>query len=710
MKKTVIAYPHIHFDREWYREFEEFRLRLTEIFDVLLEEFEKGELEKFFFDGQTSSIDDYLEIHPEKLPKIKKLIKEKKLFVGPFYCLSDMFLTNHKFIRKNLEIGMEMAKAWGCNDEFIGYLADTFGHSNSIYRILGNYGIDKAILWRGVGNLNSEVLWNGLKTVNLIQGYFHDEFNQNLDYPEKSELIKKTLDKIAIKSSNVLLLPIGADHLCPPRNLKTQVREINKYLKDYEIKIGTPFDYFELVENNFKQKYSGEFLDNSKTFLLKGSYSCRSYIKQKNAQSQWFLGYLAEPLNEICNGNFQKEIDYAYKLIIQNHAHDSIYGCSTDDVDFEVQLRYKKADQISKGIIERLLRSNSFEGVSVVNLGDESFSGAVEIETSKKLPEFLKAQKIGSRKGFTNLKLYNINEIPVTEDYTAINKYVIEVKNLKPKQFTQISQKNIETNSSLKITEKSIENEYIKLSVNSGKIDIFDKINNKKYKDFLKFKDRTDLGDSYNFAPKKGEKPTVAKFLSSKIKMQGKIRSVLRLNYKINSEKITLDVILDNLSKYLAFDLTYNNKRKNHILQAILNTDDKITKTLSEDTYGEIERNIDSDYDIDKFIPAPRGVELKINTFPMQRYVCANGIGLLSKGLQEYECFKNELKLTLLRSVDVISNPKNSSRGTPAGPPLKFKGLECLGKNTYKFALTFDTKRLKNNADNFFGTVLGYNK
>ena len=171
MKKTVIAYPHIHFDREWYREFEEFRLRLTEIFDVLLEEFEKGELEKFFFDGQTSSIDDYLEIHPEKLPKIKKLIKEKKLFVGPFYCLSDMFLTNHKFIRKNLEIGMEMAKAWGCNDDFIGYLADTFGHSNSIYRILGSYGIDKAILWRGVGNLNSEVLWNGLKTVNDKKGH-----------------------------------------------------------------------------------------------------------------------------------------------------------------------------------------------------------------------------------------------------------------------------------------------------------------------------------------------------------------------------------------------------------------------------------------------------------------------------------------------------------------------------------------------------------
>ena len=34
--KKVIAYVHTHWDREWYREFEDFRLRLIEVFDEVL--------------------------------------------------------------------------------------------------------------------------------------------------------------------------------------------------------------------------------------------------------------------------------------------------------------------------------------------------------------------------------------------------------------------------------------------------------------------------------------------------------------------------------------------------------------------------------------------------------------------------------------------------------------------------------------------------
>lgn len=35
-KKQVIAYIHTHWDREWYREFEVFRLRLLRVFDNVL--------------------------------------------------------------------------------------------------------------------------------------------------------------------------------------------------------------------------------------------------------------------------------------------------------------------------------------------------------------------------------------------------------------------------------------------------------------------------------------------------------------------------------------------------------------------------------------------------------------------------------------------------------------------------------------------------
>ena len=35
-KKQVIAYLHTHWDREWYREYEVFRLRLLKVFDNVL--------------------------------------------------------------------------------------------------------------------------------------------------------------------------------------------------------------------------------------------------------------------------------------------------------------------------------------------------------------------------------------------------------------------------------------------------------------------------------------------------------------------------------------------------------------------------------------------------------------------------------------------------------------------------------------------------
>ena len=131
MKKTVIAYVHFHWDREWYREFEIFRMRLLRAFDNVLDMLETDKLPSFYFDGQTAALLDYLEMRPEKEEQIRHFIKEKRLFIGPFYCLVDEFLTDEKCFRKNLELGLKTAKDFGCND-FVGYFADTFGQQHLI--------------------------------------------------------------------------------------------------------------------------------------------------------------------------------------------------------------------------------------------------------------------------------------------------------------------------------------------------------------------------------------------------------------------------------------------------------------------------------------------------------------------------------------------------------------------------------------------------
>ena len=242
--KKVIAYVHTHWDREWYREFEDFRLRLIKVFEEVLKALESGELPCFYFDGQTAALEDYLEIHPEKIPQVKKLVKAKKLRIGPFYCSADSFLVSGECLCRNFEMGIKTAKEFG-ETEFIGYLSDTFGHSKSIPNILKHFGINKACLWRGLGERKADLNWDGIDVTYLIQGYFQDFLNKDWTIEKKAELLKKYIDKISLKSGENILLPIGADHLAIPKELNKQIKELNKiYKNEYKIEVSTPFAYF----------------------------------------------------------------------------------------------------------------------------------------------------------------------------------------------------------------------------------------------------------------------------------------------------------------------------------------------------------------------------------------------------------------------------------------------------------------------------------
>ena len=100
-----------------------------------------------------------------------------------------------------------------------------------------------------------------------------------------------------------------------------------------------------------------------------------------------------------------------------------------------------------------------------------------------------------------------------------------------------------------------------------------------------------------------------------------------------------------------------------------------------------IKRHFNSEYNLYSNILKARGMEIKTNFAPMQRFVWAQGFGIITKGLNEYEVYKNTLSITLLRSIGIISNPKNPSRTTSAGPPIKVPEAQQLGINTAEFSV-----------------------
>ena len=594
MKKTVIAYLHTHWDREWYREYEVFRLRLLRVFDNVLELLENNKIPSFYFDGQVCALLDYLEIRPEKEALIRQLISEKKLFIGPFYTLVDEFLTDRTVFEKNLEIGLKISKDFGCTD-FIGYLADTFGHSKNIPPILKEYGIDKCVVWRGCGDFPSEFTFNGVNTINLVRGYFMDIFSASMTIEQKAEWLKGNLDKIAEKSGEYLLLPIGADHLGIEKDISEQIHQVNKLLENYEIKLSTPFEYFELVKDNFKQfEWNDELRDNSKTFILQGSYSARMKVKQYNIKCTYMLE-LADKLQKKYGSKYNSVIEYAYKLLLKNQAHDGICGCSTDLVHRENITRYEKILQIANTIIEELRLEHNFK--------------TPVMQSKDLLPEY---KVISKHFGVENSLLYDTQKIPVTEDFTTI--YTIKKSPaVKPE---------------------------INFEVKNGKI----RIGNVEMQ-FVRFQDE---GDTYNFGAVEDDKGEVAEVYSFK-------NNIIKTSF--------FDVQVD-IGELINFKIEWDNKLKNKIWQVKFNLKQPVTETYSEDMNSIIKREFNPEYDMRKHLPKERGIEVKTNFAPMQRYVGTQGFGVITQGLTEYEVKEKSILITLLRSTGVISNPKNPSRST----------------------------------------------
>ena len=661
-KKEVIAYLHTHWDREWYREYEVFRLRLVRVFDQVLEMLENREIPSFYFDGQVAALQDYLELRPEKEVLVKMLIADKRLFVGPFYCLVDEFLTDGTCFRKNLEIGMQIARNYGCKD-FIAYLADTFGHSQNIPEILKEYGIDKAVVWRGCGDkIPANFKFGGINTVNLVRGYFNDIFSTDKTIEEKAEFLKHNLDLIAEKSGNTLLMPIGADHLGVPADIMEQIEAVNEILEDYTITVGSLFDYFEKVK--FKENINTELRDNSKTFTLQGVYSSRSKLKRLNTECSYKLE-LADKLQYNFGANYDSAIDYAYRLLLQNQAHDSICGCSTDMVHEENIVRYNKILQIADTIINEISMTQP-ENLSMSFKYPDKYK-ILEIQRTK-IEE--NVQIIEKKKGFPRDLLYDINKIPVTEDYTTI--------------YTMLKEFNPDNRQpDLIVKSTNLFNLNINLSVEDGKLVIYDKA--KRYDNFIEFVRCKDYGDSYNFGPVKDDVEEIAEIKSSKVLEEGSFRSTLR----IMTSFFTVDVSLYKKSKLLRFKIKWLNLSSNKRWQVRFNFPNKVKEVKSEDMNMLITRKFNPDYDIRENLPTEKGKEAKTNTAPFQRFVWVNGLGIVTKGINEYEVKDNHLALTLLRSTGMISNPKNPARTTPAGPPIEVPGLQQLGENEVEFAIGF---------------------
>ena len=157
----VHVISHTHWDREWYLTREDYRLRLIDLVDAVLDRMDRDDKFTFFhLDGQTIVLEDYLEVRPDQTERLRRRIGGGRLLVGPWYVMPDMFLVSGEALVRNLALGHRLAESFG-GVMRAGYTPDPFGHVAQMPQILAGFGLDNVILWRGFGGPRAEYIWEG---------------------------------------------------------------------------------------------------------------------------------------------------------------------------------------------------------------------------------------------------------------------------------------------------------------------------------------------------------------------------------------------------------------------------------------------------------------------------------------------------------------------------------------------------------------------
>jgi hypothetical protein len=148
-------------DREGLAPFPVGQLELVRILDQVLDLFDQEpRFQQFTLDGQSILLEDYLSIRPENFERIEQAVQDGKLLVGPWYVQTEPFNASAESLIRNLMIGLRTARVFG-RPLLVGLVPDVLGLPAKLPQILKGFGIDTAVVLRGIDDQPLELTWQG---------------------------------------------------------------------------------------------------------------------------------------------------------------------------------------------------------------------------------------------------------------------------------------------------------------------------------------------------------------------------------------------------------------------------------------------------------------------------------------------------------------------------------------------------------------------
>ena len=759
MKRDIYYFSGTHWDREWYQTFQGFRYRLVRALNDVCKAWEKmPEFGVFHLDGQTIPLEDYAEIEPETAQKIKSLIEEGKIKIGPWYVMPDEFnISGESFIR-NLMMGHELSKKWGAEDAWkFGYICDIFGHIAQTPQIFQGFGINYSLFSRGYfSDTEPYFIWrspDGSEVLNMRMGnrsgygefavQVTDKGKMNRSVEEAREDLEEYIPFLLSTTKFPVHIVMDAlDHrplrpetsdyikaiqeICPEAEIHhTDLIEAGKHLEQYR-------DELDVVTGEMNNANRGGFPD-----LITNVLSSYYPLKQANDICQNRLEKVIEPFMAFAsmakkpfNRNYVKE---AYRYLIQNHPHDSIGGCSIDQVHKDMEYRYDQTKEICDVLESEYIRMNSVGGGYEV--GKES-DGLVtlfnplpfEREEVITVPLYMKPEfattYCDQPFGFETVNSFHIldengNEIPYQlksvrngqvhrlydQIWQSTNVYTVSfmaktpaggrssyriVPSVKPSRYLK----------HLTSGRDYMENEYIRVDIDPcGSITLTDRKTGKVYLNQLILADDSEIGDGWYHANAREDRTVYSAAGKCRIEKveSGAVRCVFRITKEMEVPK---ELVLNHESQYRSSEyetctavfevglsegarfadvhMTYDNRVKNHRVRLMIPTYTEGDTYFADQPFYCCTRKVGIDYETQNQREYDQ-YEKSMNGVTGKRDKDGNGLVFISaEGLHEVASTDDSeatLYVTLLRGFRKTVMTNGETRG------------QILGTHSYSFLL-----------------------
>ena len=377
MTVTVHVVPHTHWDREWYHPAAVFGLRLTRLVDDLVELLgHRPDFRTFLLDGQAIVLEDYLAARPEQESRIRRLFVDGRLEAGPWYVLADEFLVSAEALVRNLIEGGRTVRRCGGRPMAVGYSPDAFGHPAGLPTILRGFGIEVAVLWRGLGGEAGQdgdlYRWRATDGSEVLMVHLPSPGYENgQSLPAERAALAERWERLWAQlapraRTPYWLVMAGADHHAAQHDLPEVIATLNAMVPQVRFSLSALEDYTSAVVAWARERggalpvLSGELRAGHRhAWALQGTHGSRLHLKQANAACQGLLERYAEPLAalETSRGGADRraELRAAWRTLLENHPHDSICGTSADPVHREMMVRFERCRQQGGEIVARSL-------------------------------------------------------------------------------------------------------------------------------------------------------------------------------------------------------------------------------------------------------------------------------------------------------------------------------------------------------------------